>query len=735
MKKTALLFMTLYLTVLALFCAGCKKNYGWKAQSSPKQSTRAAASSNEPIRDDRPTSVGVGSFLHDLFGTSLPADTDRYLLPETDEEKRLQMSGFVHAGDVYGDTLYFARYQDANVYAFSLSTGEERIFAEDAVKNPAQICTDADGVYVADVGAQEIVYFTFDGARAGSVALPEEPKANLDGPEGYKWMLERYYASLCHYDGLLLLAARDAIWTIADGETEWQRAEYPFVREEMVQSAALLSRDRIAVYTARIARGMPVLQRVTQMDRSGGGQTLLYEGNVTAMCANNGRLYITGGINGKLRLYEISSGTALYLQTVSDREDAVVNFSVSNGTLLVDWLSKKVDLIPVLEEAGMVSLLAPKSMKTQVEEIVDGSSSSSVRYFCYDDAAFFDKISASLMSGKADFDVALVTGEEEEVSMLLRAIVENGQFADLGQNGELSAHLDEAYSGVKEFIAVNGKLAFLPLEISDYWFGFTELAQDCGIPLPRRDWTTDELDAYVGSLLASGDQYDLFTEPLWQRANAVMSAALSTAQANMDSSDPGGHKAEDALKELFAQLTAYRESEVFSGPHAMFGAAGTRFDFIVKGTENYILALPPSAGKHPVQVKTFLFVNPKTERMEQALSLLADLTNEENRYNIRIFPTPLFPDASKYYKYEVYNPETQEYFFNPIKLPAFSGDVLPFAAKLDAFFPTYYSASEPALLTPTDRAMEAVSDFCTGKMTGEDCAKILYQEFVYKLKG
>ena len=31
--------------------------------------------------------------------------------------------------------------------------------------------------------------------------------------------------------------------------------------------------------------------------------------------------------------------------------------------------------------------------------------------------------------------------------------------------------------------------------------------------------------------------------------------------------------------------------------------------------------------------------------------------------------------------------------------------------------------------------MEAVSDFCTGKKTGEDCAKVLYEEFVYKLKG
>lgn len=737
MKKTALLFMTLCLAALALFCAGCKKNSGWKAQSSPTVSSSVSSSSGEekPIRDDRPTSVSVSSFLHDLFGTALPADTDRHLLPITEEEKRFKLDDYIHYADAFGDTMYFIRLDDPNVYAFDFMSGEERVFAADAVKDPAAICTDADGIYVADVGAKEIVYFAFDGARAGSVALPENPKDNLGGPEGYKWMLERTYASLCHYDGLLLLAARDAIWTIADGETEWQRAEYPFVRQEMVQSATLLSRDRIAVYTARIARGMRTLQRVTQMDRSGGGQTLLYEGNVTAMCANNGRLYITGGINGKLRLYEISSGTALYLQTVSDREDAVVNFSVSNGTLLVDWLSKKVDLIPVLEEAGMVSLLAPKSMKTQVEEIVDGASSSSVRYFCYDNAAFFDKISASLMSGKADFDVALVTGEEEEVSMLLRAIVENRQFADLGQNGELSSHLDEAYPGVKEFIAVDGKLAFLPLELDDYWYGFTELAQDCGIPLPLLDWTIKTLDAYAGSLLDSGERYDLFTEPLWQRANAVMSSSLSVVQANMESLDPGGQKAEAALEELFAQLAAYREAGVFSGPHAMFGAAGRGMDFIVKGTENYVLALPPSAGKHPAQVKTFLFVNPKTERMEQALSLLADLTNEENRYNIRIFPTPLFPDASKYYKYEVYNPETQEYFFNPVKLPAFSGDVLTFAAKLDAFFPTYYSASEPALLTPTDRAMEAVSDFCTGKMTGEDCAKVLYEEFVYKLKG
>ena len=729
--------IALSILLVLLSFMGCKRNTGWKAQSSPTVSSSVSSSSGEekPIRDDRPTSVGVGSFLHDLFGTSLPADTDRYLLPVTEEEKQFKLDDYIHYADAYGDTMYFIRLDDPNVYAFDFMAGEERVFAADAVKDPAAICTDADGIYVADVGAKEVVYFTFDGARAGSVALPEEPKANLDGPEGYAWMLEKYYPSVRHYDGLLLLAARDAIWTIADGETEWQRAEYPFVNGEFVDAAAILSRNRIAVYTTRCLIRVPVLNRVTEMNRKGEEQKLLYDQSVQAMSANNGCLYITTGRNGTVRLFEIGTGQVVFLQNLDTKPNAVVNFAVSGGAVFIEWAGKKVDLIPGTENANMVTLYTPESARAQAEQITDAVSSAPVRYVSLDDSVYFDKLSASILSGKADFDIALVTGTEEEVSTLLRAVLENGQFADLSGNADLNAHLDEAFPGVKDFITVDGKLAFLPLELDEYWYGFTELAQECGVPLPPSNWNPDDLDAYAEKLAQSGERYTLFTEPGWQKANVVMSAALSAAQANMDSSDPGGHKAEEALKELFTRLAAYREAGVFSGPHAMFGAAGTRMDFIVKGTENYLLALPPAMGKHPAQVVSFLFVNLKSPRIEAALSLLADLTNGENRYNAAIYPTPLFPDVTSYYKYEIYDAEKDEWFDTPRKMPAFRGEYLDFAMRLEQLFETYYLHSEPAHITPTERAMNAVSDFCTGKMTGEDCARILYEEFVYRIKG
>ena len=355
MKRFGILLFSI---LLLFFAVGCSKDKGWKAQSAVNISSQSSGE-DKPIKDSRPTSVSAGSILHDLFGAQLPADTDRYLLPAVSEEQRFPMSDYVHEADVYGGTMYFIRLHEKNVYSYDFDTLEERVFAE-GLSNPAAICTDADGVYVADVGTKEIVYFTFDGAKAGSVSPPENPKDNTGGPEGYAWMLEKYYAALRHYDGLLLLAARDAVWTIADGETEWRRAEYPFISREVVSCAAIVSRNRIAIFTQRSVVGARKYTRVTEMDRDGGNEKLLYEDSVQAMCANGGRLYITAGRDGATRLYELSDGQAVFIQTAGKGGlDAIVHFAVSNGTMFIEWVSKKVDLIPVADDAETVRFLTP----------------------------------------------------------------------------------------------------------------------------------------------------------------------------------------------------------------------------------------------------------------------------------------------------------------------------------------------------------------------------------------
>lgn len=746
------------LSIFVCFFTSCNfQRQGWKSQSAANESAGTTSTTGSSIASpsvsgssEKPKSVGVSSFLHDLFGTELPKDTDRYQLPKVEETKEYKVDELIHYADVYGNSMYFIRQGEHYVYAYDFDSKEERVFAE-GVKNPASICTDADGVYVVDVSAKEVVYFTYDGKRSGSVPLPENPKDNSGGPQGAAWMLEKYYAAMRHYDGLLLLAARDAIWTIADGEDEWKRTEYVFEYLETVQNAVILNRKRIAVYTyvgITSWTGDYSPHKLMEMNRDGSNAKLIWKDYALGLMANAGRLCFMQNINGANRLYDITSGNAAFIQEIDVNHTVIKNCALSGNTLFIEWMGNVFDLIPVKEDWNTVRLIAPASTQRMVEELTNSVASVPLRFTMAEDETYLDKLSTSLLAGEADFDIALVTGEEEAVTTMLRALVQNGQCADLGQNAELSAHLEEAYPGLKDFLTIDEKIVILPLEISDSWFGFTETAQTNGIPLPRENWDVNDMQAYAEQLLNSGGKAALFTDRAVQKSLLVMSMAVATVQANVNYFSENAGAAEYQLRELFRVLTEYREAKVFSGDKFMIGMACGRGGFHpMPDTDGYRLALPPSAvlrksyseaptrGKHASAITSFLFVNANSDRAPMAMEALADLTNEENRYNAGIFKMPLFPDVSKYYKYTIHNEETDEWYDKPQKVPAYKGENIPFMLKLDDFLGTYYSGSEPALIAPSQKAWDAVSDFCTGKMTGEDCAKILYEEFVYRIKG
>ena len=755
-EKTRLLFLALCLAAVTLFCAGCKKDSGWKAQSAQNTGSSAESGDETSAKSSRPTSIKVSSFLHDLFGGELPEDTDRFLLPEIGERQDFTFERTVFDGDVYGNTLYFIEYQVSKIYAYDLGTGETRVFTED-IGNPVKLCTDSDGVYVADVRSNEIVYFTFDGARAGAVPLPEKPYAN--GDENTGWMLEKYVSGLRHYDGLLLLAAKESVWTIRDGDTQWQRADVPLMRYETVKDASILSRDRIAVYTSRNAVGDVPANRVTEMDLTGGHTKLLCEDQTNALTAAEGKLFRASHVNGVVRLYEISTGVSAYMQSLSLPDGmgmgTVNRMAVSGKTVFILWSGKKASLIPIPDGWDSVRIIAPESESMRMEEISECAESVPVRFDLYGDEVYFDKLNAALLSGESDFDIALVSGSQEDVTTLLRAILKNKSYADMNANPDLSANMQEAYPGVNELLELDGELAILPLGFGGVWTGFTELAVTCGIPLPHANWNLNDLDAYAEAVIQSGEPLGLFPETDGQRTEIILSMALSVVQGNTNLlRDEAGTDAEENLRQLFDSLTKYRTEGILSHKNALFTVVASEWLRPLNGMENASLALTPSAvagnapgkagrssaafaGKHPAEVVSFLFVNPKSERIVQALSLLADLTNEDSRYNSRIYQTPLFPDVAKYYRNDDIreDPATGKAVLDPHREQAVPEELMPFARNMDDFFGTYYSGSELCLLTVTDKAREAVSDFCAGKLSGEECAKILFNEFVYKLKG
>jgi hypothetical protein len=130
-------------------------------------------------------------------------------------------------------------------------------------------------------------------------------------------------------------------------------------------------------------------------------------------------------------------------------------------------------------------------------------------------------------------------------------------------------------------------------------------------------------------------------------------------------------------------------------------------------------------------------VNPNSERAAKALDFLTELTNEENRYDAFLFDSPLWPDLTRYYRVMERLDETDEK--NPTIVVTRESVIEDkhrnYAMNLDAFLGDWYAGSELCLNAATERARDAVTGFCEGRVSGGDCAKILYEEFVYRLKG
>ena len=756
-KKTRLLFLALCLATVTLFCAGCRKDSGWKAQSAQNTGSSAGSGAETTAKSSRPTSVKGSSFLHDLFGGELPEDTDRIGLPSVSEPRSFDLPQNMIDGDVYGSGLYYLLNETSAVYRMDLETGETSVFTED-IGRPVRICTDSDGIYVLDFRMEKIVFFTFDGTRAGEVELPDRSVCPgfHENPN--------YTAALDHYDGVLMLAGRDALWTIEDGKMEWVETQITLMKHETISKAAIRSRDKLVIAVYGLTSDGIENCDLYEHDRKGNSSRLLTSGTSwSAVTVNENRVHEV--LSWGCRLYEVTENGTLYLESLKPVSgsgiDVVLNAAISNDTLFVLWRSldkpPSAALYPMPDEADTVRVITSEGDQMLLNRMVDAVEGVSVQYQTYSDESYFEKLSAALLSGSADFDVALVSGDADTLTTLLRSILKNRQYVDLYEGNALKANLDGMFPGVRAMMEVNGAFAVLPLGFDETFYGFTESGQKAVTALPPPAWSMDDLFTLADSLAGGGNQ--VFPDIAAQSTEILLSMAVSTVQANTNfTADTVGDSAQSALNDLFTRLEELRDTGVLFGKNPVFRAVG-RGCFYINGvtsaSEKARLTLTPSvpqkrlpkdaprssdtvqSGKQPLTVTGFLFVNPKSERTAKAFDFLTELTNEENRYDAFLYSSPLWPDLTRYYRVMERLDETDEE--NPVIVVSRESVIEEkhrnYAMNLDAFLADWYAGSELCLNTATERAHSAVSDFCEGKLSGGDCAKILYEEFVYKLKG
>ena len=122
-------------------------------------------------------------------------------------------------------------------------------------------------------------------------------------------------------------------------------------------------------------------------------------------------------------------------------------------------------------------------------------------------------------------------------------------------------------------------------------------------------------------------------------------------------------------------------------------------------------------------------MNPNSGNQSLALELLADLTDEGNRYNTKGFGNlPLYPGLENYYS-SVPSRKVFDSVYSSGR--ATSED----AALLDKSLETIWTNSEPYTVCFTDTADNIMNAFFDGTISGGEASERLYRELIYSVKG
>ena len=687
--------------------------------------------------------------------------TDRYEMPTVTEEAVYDVPAYITDGDVYRNLLYYGLDQTSGVWAMDITTGEVSLFS-DAVEEPGLFSTDKDGLYVWDKATNEIVVFDYDGEIQQHIPMPDENRGEL-----YFWQID-------HYDGLLAVAARENVWTLEDGKTKWQEVDVSHYLFDCIMSVRV--RNKNAVIIDFQGKYEDSSSLVIECDRRGKHANVLIDESVQSFDVTGGHFYMANGLG---RIFEVTEKGKLFKMTPDPHTDLPLAYRIviSNQTMLVLWYSEKyVAVYPFVNESEIVRIVAPKSCQYLLRRIIDKVTDVSVQYQLYDDANYLTQLSTKQLALEHEYDLALISGTGEEIAAYLPGVLRAEQFVDLKYSKALSENLDEAYPAIREIMTYKDRLTDekqvfgLPLSFSETFWGYR--AEDMGSNAPLYDWSAKDLwklseqaaangtavfDASAG-LTEEGLLLELMKSITLVEVNPVTGVQDSGARAK------GSIIVTTAYEKLLSQFREHQQALV--GNNGLIQMVGKRVfspeQILIRNQTEFQTLLFPSAdsvadkylghgkiiteqawtdaslaqrreksGMQLIDLTSLFIVNPNGSNTSGAIDLLVELTNEDNRYNASIFGSPLFPHLDQYY---VEN-DVPGAFGEKVRRSIIMDQTKAYIELLDGRMADYYEGSTLNLLTVTDRAKEAIHDFCAGNLTPEEAAEILYQELVYTLKG
>ena len=626
-----------------------------------------------------------------------PPKLNRVGLPFTPETREISLSALAAAGDLspFGDVsgilascavhegvLYyttctqygrstpeFASVTDPMIFSADLETGEEAVFAPDILAD--SLCADADALIVlceAWTAVEELSY------EDGSVI------ARYPLPFAAQW-------GIACGDGILLAASRDEIVMIrrSDGkQTRFNLTGLDFICVDEIAVA-----DRNHIYVSLLTDFSSDMASVVLFDRWGGRVKIWPEAVKTGLFWHDGALWSSDPVSGELiRTLPGKTPEVVQVFPVKPSQSAFVTGSAGqnlpseflyhstsgfllavdeNAALMFRSDANTLTLHPRRNPDDMLRILCDKNDADRLRTASGLAGAENCKFEQVSRGAFLHDLRVRLFLGGEDFDLAYVNPKDSSYmggEDFLSLIVKEGFYTDLCSSPALSENLSAMFPALLSRVTLpDGAVVCLPdsysVTAADKNPAFPALADK---PLFR--WTEEDFlsvfdkmaeedpDRRLICLGPTGSQSDLETCLFKFLENAVGAEPDGRENAEETAARLLGFFREQYVARLLSgkETNALYTASVTGEPWAAAYGTGFSFGSWLPSRSDEGEAAPQAEERTPIgiTISGFWIVNPDSPRKDQALAFLARLTSEENRYNLRVLPAPLFPGFDRY---------------------------------------------------------------------------------------
>lgn len=678
-------------------------------------------------------------------------DYDRHMLPLLDEDTEYDIPDNITCSYASGGSYYW--YDGKTVFGMDFETGKITEFYKK--ENATNIAVEQNRIYLADNST--ITVKELNGEDDIVIELPEE-------------VSEAYCFDACN--GIIICGSGNTVWkytggkwsgteiTNADVVKDSRRSDVDLSNssDAYISSIKIIDDDSAAVilsvnyeYEFGGAAENGILSCVYTFDLDSGMTNFLYRTS-QGIDVSEGNIYLINGTgNTVLRIDE--NGQTSVVRRVSSGDigtlggGVVQYFCVSDKSIFIHWrnLNKAVVYSPkTLEKMLNVAVSsndAEKLIKSFGYEVTFNP-------IIYDGDKIVTKLSEKLLAGDNDFDIAWVRQENGEIIDLLNAILIYRQYADLNQNSRLASHLDDMYPGALEMLTMDdGTVGIIPTDFLMLVMGKYNGYEDITNEIPSKEWIDEYIFEICDRLIERGDGTALLPKALPARTARILFDIMSGAVKDADDPDA-------VIEDFLTCVKKYIDAKVFTGTSSHIIDVmnmQTLGILAIKPDHSQMRVIPPVTigedGKSPIQITGFFFVNPNSPNIDKALEFLADLTDEDRRYNSEIYQSLLWPDVSDYgtvmlqdHREIAYDENGSEYDKTPMiaagtKLPAYPEAYNDYFDDLNANIDEIWRRYTIAEIPMSERISAALQDFIAGKATVETTKSELTYAMKYRANG